>query len=133
MAKIFNPTKSPFGVRLPGNAKAFIRPGETVDLELDADQLAKLERRGCVTQNALQKMSEKEIQVSDTFAHEFIADLNRLQSQSVKSDNEGVLTNGQSLDLAFLSDDELRVMAKAKGLKLHHKTGRAKLIEALEL
>lgn len=127
MAKIFNPTKSPFGVRLPGNAKAFIRPGETVDLELDADQLAKLERRGCVVS------SEKVTQVSDTFAHEFIADLNRLQSQSVKSDNEGVLTNGQSLDLAFLSDDELRVMAKAKGLKLHHKTGRAKLIEALEL
>ena len=127
MAKIFNPTKSPFGVRLPGNVKAFIRPGETVDLELDADQLAKLEKRGCVVQ------SEKVMQVSDTFAHEFIADLNRLQGQSVKSDNEGVLTNGQSLDLAFLSDDELRVMAKGKGLKLHHKSGRAKLLEALEL
>ena len=127
MAKIFNPTKSPFGVRLPGNVKSFIRPGETVSLDLDAAQLAKLEKRGCVVQ------SEKVMQVSDTFAHEFIADLNRLQGQSVKSDNEGVLTNGQSLDLAFLSDDELRVMAKTKGLKLHHKTGRAKLIEALEL
>ena len=127
MAKIFNPTKSPFGVRLPGNVKSFIRPSETVDLELDADQLAKLERRGCVVQ------SEKVMQVSDTFAHEFIADLNRLQGQSVKSDNEGVLTNGQSLDLAFLSDDELRAMAKAKGLNLHHRAGRAKLIEALEL
>jgi len=126
MAKIFNPTKSPFGVRLPGNAKAFIRPGETVDLELDADQLAKLERRGCV-------VSEIGIQTSDTFAHEFIADLNRLQSQSVRSDNEGVLTNGQSLDLDSMTDDELRAMAKAKGLKLHHKTGRAKLLEALEL
>ena len=127
MAKISNPTKSPFGVRLTGNVKAFIRPGETVDLELDADQLANLEKRGCVVQ------SEKVMQVSDTFAHEFIADLNRLQGQSVKSDNEGVLTNGQSLDLAFLSDDELRAMAKAKGLKLHHKTGRAKLLEAMEL
>ncbi len=127
MAKIFNPTKSPFGVRLPGNAKAFIRPGETVEIDLDQDQLAKLERRGCVVQ------SEKVIQTSDTFAHEFIADLNRLQSQSVKSDNEGVLTNGQSLDLASMTDDELRDMAKAKGLKLHHKTGRAKLLEALEL
>jgi len=127
MAKIFNPTKTPFGVRLPGNVKAFIRPGETVDLDLDSEQLTKLEKRGCVVQ------SEKVTQVSDTFAHEFIADLNRLQSQSVKSDNEGVLTNGQSLDLAFLSDDELRAMAKAKGLKLHHKTGRAKLLEALEL
>ena len=127
MAKIFNPTKSPFGVRLPGNVKAFIRPGETVDLDLDSEQLAKLEKRGCVVQ------SEKVMQVSDTFAHEFIADLNRLQGQSVKSDNEGVLANGQSLDLAFLSDDELRAMAKAKGLNLHHKTGRAKLLEALEL
>ena len=117
MAKIFNPTKSPFGVRLPGNVKAFIRPGETVDLDLDSEQLAKLEKRGCVVQ------SEKVIQTSDTFA----------QTQFVKSDNDGVLTNGQSLDLAFLSDDELRVMAKAKGLKLHHKTGRAKLLEALEL
>jgi hypothetical protein len=126
MAKIFNPTKSPFGVRLPGNAKAFIRPGETVDLDLDSEQLAKLEKRGCV-------VSEKVTQVSDTFAHEFIADLNRLQTQSVKSDNDGVLTNGQSLDLAFMTDDELRAIAKAKGLKLHHKTGRAKLIEALEL
>lgn len=126
MAKIFNPTKSPFGVRLPGNVKAFIRPSETVDLELDVDQLAKLEKRGC-------EVSEKVMQVSDTFAHEFIADLNRLQGQSVKSDNEGVLTNGQSLDLAFLSDDELRAMAKYKGLKLHHKSGRAKLLEALEL
>jgi len=126
MAKIFNPTKSPFGVRLPGNVKAFIRPGETVDLDLDSEQLAKLERHGCV-------VSENDIQISDTFAHEFIADLNRLQGQSVKSDNEGVLTNGQSLDLAFKTDDELRDMAKAKGLKLHHKTGRAKLLEALEL
>ena len=126
MAKIFNPTKSPFGVRLPGNVKSFIRPGETVSLDLDAAQLAKLEKRGC-------EVSEKVTQVSDTFAHEFIADLNMLQGQSVKSDNEGVLTNGQSLDLAFRSDDELRVMAKTKGLKLHHKTGRAKLIEALEL
>lgn len=127
MAKIFNPTKSPFGVRLTGNVKAFIRPGETVDLDLDSDQLAKMEKRGCVVQ------SEKVMQVSDTFAHEFIADLNRLQGQSVKSDNDGVLTNGQSLDLALMSDDELRAMAKAKGLKLHHKTGRAKLLEALEL
>ena len=126
MAKIFNPTKSPFGVRLPGNVKSFIRPGETVDLELDADQLAKLKKRGC-------EVSEKVTQVSDTFAHEFIADLNRLQSQSVKSDNEGVLTNGQSLDLASMTDGELRAMAKHKGLNLHHKTGRAKLIEALEL
>lgn len=126
MAKIFNPTKSPFGVRLPGNVKSFIRPGETVDLELDSGQLAKLKKCGCV-------VSEIGIQTSDTFAHEFIADLNRLQSQSVKSDNEGVLTNGQSLDPAFMTDDELRDMAKAKGLKLHHKTGRAKLLEALEL
>ena len=126
MAKIFNPTKSPLGVRLPGNVKAFIRPGETVDLELDSEQLAKLERRGC-------EASEKVTQTSDTFAHEFIADLNRLQGQFIKADNEGVLTNGQSLDLAFLSDDELRAMAKDKGLKLHHKTGRAKLLEALEL
>lgn len=116
MAKIFNPTKSPFGVRLPGNVKAFIRPGETVDLDLDSDQLAKMEKRGC-------EVSEKVMQVSDTFA----------QTQFVKSDNDGVLTNGQSLDLAFLSDDELRAMAKAKGLNLHHKTGRAKLLEALEL
>lgn len=129
MAKIFNPTKSPFGVRLPGNVKAFIRPGETVDLDLDADQLAKLEKRGCV----VSETSEIGIQTSDTFAHEFIADLNRLQSQSVKSDNEGVLTNGQSLDPAFMTDDELRAIAKAKGLNLHHKTGRAKLLEALEL
>ena len=122
MAKIFNPTKSPFGVRLPGNAKAFIRPGETVDLELDSDQLDKLEKRGC-------EVSEKVKQVSDTFAHEFIADLNRLQGQS----ENAILTNGQSLDLASMTDDELRAMAKAKGLNLHHKTGRAKLIEALEL
>lgn len=126
MAKIFNPTKSPFGVRLPGNAKAFIRPGETVDLELDADQLAKLERRGCV-------VSEIGIQTSDTFAHEFIADLNRLQSQSVRSDNDDTIQTAMVDQLASLSDDELRAMAKAKGLKLHHKTGRAKLIEALEL
>ena len=127
MAKISNPTKTPYGVRLPGNVKTFIRPGETANLDLDSDQLAKLEKRGCVVQ------SEKVIQTSDTFAHEFIADLNRLQSQSVRSDNDGVLTNGQSLDLALMSDDELRAMAKAKGLKLHHKSGRAKLLEALEL
>jgi len=112
MAKIFNPTKSPFGVRLPGNVKAFIRPGETVDLDLDSEQLTKLEKRGCVVQ------SEKVTQVSDIDLSEYA---------------DGVLTNGQSLDLASMTDDELRVMAKAKGLKLHHKTGRAKLIEALEL
>ena len=126
MAKIFNPTKSPFGVRLPGNVKAFIRPGETVDLELDAAQLAKLKKRGC-------EVSEKVTQVSDTFAHEFIADLNRLQGQSVKSDNEGTIQTAMSDQIASLTDDELRAMAKAKGLNLHHKTGRAKLLEALEL
>jgi hypothetical protein len=123
MAKIFNPTKSPFGVRLPGNVKSFIRPGETVDLELDADQLAKLKKRGC-------EVSEKVTQVSDTFAHEFIADLNRLQGQS---DNDDTIQDAMVDQIASLTDDELRVMAKAKGLKLHHKTGRAKLIEALEL
>ena len=123
MAKIFNPTKSPFGVRLPGNVKSFIRPGETVDLELDADQLAKLKKRGC-------EVSEKVTQVSDTFAHEFIADLNRLQGQS---DNDDTIQTAMANQVNSLTDDELRVMAKAKGLKLHHKTGRAKLIEALEL
>lgn len=123
MAKIFNPTKTPFGVRLPGNVKSFIRPGETVDLELDADQLAKLKKRGC-------EVSEKVTQVSDTFAHEFIADLNRLQGQS---DNDDTIQDAMVDQIASLTDDELRVMAKAKGLKLHHKTGRAKLIEALEL
>lgn len=30
------------------------------------------------------------------------------------------------------TDDELRELAKSSGLNLHHKTGRAKLIEALE-
>jgi len=123
MAKIFNPTKSPFGVRLPGNVKAFIRPGETVDLDLDSEQLAKLERHGCV-------VSENDIQISDTFAHEFIADLNRLQGQS---DNEDAIQDAMVDQIASLTDDELRDMAKAKGLKLHHKTGRAKLLEALEL
>lgn len=123
MAKIFNPTKSPFGVRLPGNAKAFIRPGETVDLDLDSEQLAKLEKRGCV-------VSEIGIQTSDTFAHEFIADLNRLQGQS---DNDDTIQDAMVDQIASLTDDELRAMAKAKGLKLHHKTGRAKLLEALEL
>lgn len=116
MAKIFNPTKSPFGVRLPGNAKAFIRPGETVDLELDTDQLAKLERRGCVVSDGLECIpgavhivSEKVTQVPDTIQ---TAMANQVDS---------------------LTDGELRAMAKHKGLKLHHKTGRAKLIEALEL
>ena len=123
MAKIFNPTKSPFGVRLPGNVKSFIRPGETVDLELDADQLAKLKKRGC-------EVSEKVTQVSDTFAHEFIADLNRLQGLS---DNDDTIQDAMVDQIASLTDDELRAMAKYKGLKLHHKTGRAKLLEALEL
>ena len=124
MAKIFNPTKSPFGVRLPGNVKAFIRPGETVDLDLDSDHLAKLKKRGCVVS------SEKVMQVSDTFAHEFIADLNRLQGQS---DNDDTIQDAMVDQIASLTDDELRAMAKAKGLNLHHKTGRAKLLEALEL
>ncbi len=124
MAKIFNPTKSPFGVRLPGNVKSFIRPGETVDLDLDSDQLAKMEKRGCVVQ------SEKVMQVSDTFAHEFIADLNRLQGLS---DNDDTIQTAMGDQPASLTDDELRAMAKAKGLKLHHKSGRAKLLEALEL
>ena len=124
MAKIFNPTKTPFGVRLPGNVKAFIHPGATVTIDLDSDQLAKLENRGCVVQ------SEKVIQTSDTFAHEFIADLNRLQGQS---DNEDAIQDAMVDQIASLTDDELRAMAKANGLKLHHKTGRAKLLEALEL
>ena len=119
MAKIFNPTKSPFGVRLPGNVKAFIRPGATVEIDLDQDQLAKLERRGCV-------VSETYTPFSDTFAHEFIADINRLQNS-----NPDPIATAMVDQLASLSDDELRAMAKAKGLNLHHKTGRAKLIEAL--
>ena len=112
MAKIFNPTKSPFGVRLPGNVKSFIRPGETVSLDLDAAQLAKLEKRGCVVQ------SEKVMQVSDIDLSEYAA---------------GVIARTGGIDPASLTDDELHAMAKAKGLKLHHKTGRAKLLEALEL
>lgn len=121
MAKIFNPTKTPFGVRLANNRKAFIHSGATVDIDLDQDQLAKLERRGCV-------VSEKKIQVSDNFAHEFIADLNRLQN-SIPAPIASAMAN----QVDSLTDDELRDMAKAKGLKLHHKTGRAKLLEALEL
>lgn len=116
MAKIFNPTKTPFGVRLANNRKAFIHPGATVEIDLDQDQLAKLERRGCVVSDGLECIpgavhivSEKVTQVPDTIQ---TAMANQVDS---------------------LTDDELRDMAKAKGLKLHHKTGRAKLLEALEL
>jgi 7-cyano-7-deazaguanine synthase in queuosine biosynthesis len=55
-----------------------------------------------------------------------------LQTQFVKSDNEAIQT-AMANQVDSLTDDELRAMAKAKGVKLHHKTGRAKLLEALEL
>ena len=117
MAKIFNPTKSPFGVRLANNRKAFIHPGATVTIGLDQDQLDKLERRGCI-------VSETGIQTSD---------VSPIDHAMTAQPAIGPIADAMANQVASLTDDELRAMAKAKGLKLHHKTGRAKLLEALEL
>ena len=68
-------------------------------------------------------LSEKDTQISDIDAPiEWPVDL-----------PQETLTNGQypDNDYTFLSDDELRAIVKDKGLNVHHKAGRAKLLEAL--
>ena len=114
MTKIFNPTKTPIGVRVNG-ALAIIKPECEADLELTQAQSEKLARMGLV-------LSEKDTQTSDTNAPvEGPVDLPQDVDIGQYPDN----------DYTFLSDDELRVIVKDKGLNVHHKAGRAKLLEAL--
>mgnify|MGYP003532789106 CR=1 FL=1 len=113
MTKIFNPTKTPVGVRVNGVHK-IIKPNGEADLELTQAQSEKLIRMGLV-------LSEKDTQTLDIDAP-IIGPVDLPQE---------TLTNGQSLDYAFMTDDELRAIVKANGLNVHHKAGRAKLLEAL--
>ena len=117
MTKIFNPTKTPVGVRVNGVHK-IIKPNGESDLELTQAQSEKLIRMGLT-------LSEKDTQTSDI-------DLDAPIEGPVDLPQE-TLTSGQypDNDYTFLSDDELRAIVKANGLNVHHKAGRAKLLEAL--
>lgn len=113
MAEIHNPTKTPRAIRHNGSAY-LIRPGATVNLELSEPQLKKLTRLG------LELMGRLEFDPSV----EPVADGDL---GAVDASFSGAFVRS----LESLNDEELRAMAKAQGLKLHHKAGRAKLIEAL--
>mgnify|MGYP003527169574 CR=1 FL=1 len=105
MTKIFNPTKTPVGVRVNGVHK-IIKPNCEADLELTQAQSEKLARMGLV-------LSEKDTQTSDIDAP---IDLDADTGPQLYED---------------MTDDELRAIVKDKGLNVHHKAGRAKLLEAL--
>lgn len=104
MTKIFNPSKTPVGIRINGAHKV-IRPNTTVDLPIDESQAAKLAKRG--------------LEVDFAF------------SEPLPSQEPLPVQEAEVLDYSAYTDDELREVAKANGVYVHHKAGRAKLLEAL--
>ena len=114
MTKIFNPTKTPVGVRVNGVHK-IIKPNGEADLELTQAQSEKLIRMGMV-------LSEKDMQTLDTSAP---------IEGPVSLPQDADIGQYPDNDYTFLFDDELRAIVKDKGLNVHHKAGRAKLLEAL--
>lgn len=111
--KIHNPRPATQGIWVSGQ-RVMVRSGAGLILEMGDDDAAAARKRV--------ELSEIRAQVSDE--PERIA---HIEFQEV----EPAITNGQSLDLAFLSDDQLRDLAKSRGIKVHHKAGRAKLLEAI--
>lgn len=108
--KIHNPRPATQGIWVDGR-RVMVRSGAGLILEMGEGDAASAKKR--VTLEAIGQEPER-------IAH--------IEFQEV----EPVVTNGQSLDLAFLSDDQLRDLAKSRGIKVHHKAGRAKLLEALQ-
>ena len=119
--KIHNPRPATQGIWVSGQ-RVMVRSGTGLILELGEDDAAAARKR--VTLEAIGQEPDP-VQVVATDA--FVERIAQVEFQEI----EPAITNGQSLDLAFLSDDELRAMCKTKGIKVHHKAGRAKLLDAL--
>jgi hypothetical protein len=115
MHDIFNPQKAAIGIVLESGRRIFLRPTDSTMAELSALDVARAGRKGL----RVTEREESALEVRD----------NPETLPSGKVDE--TITNGQSLDLAFMTDDQLRALAASRSIKVHHKAGRAKLLAAL--
>lgn len=125
--KIHNPRPATQGIWASGQ-RVFIKPGATIERDLEPDEAIRAARRVTVTllDQGPERIAHTEfLEQPDTFAHEFIADINRLQADRVEHQEV------EAVNFDTMTDDQLRSYAKSIGLKIHHKAGRAKILEAL--
>lgn len=107
--KIHNPHAATQGIWASG-ARKFIAPEAGLILELTEYEAERAARR--VVIEAVEQEPER-------IAHVEFNEVVPIEFREVEP------------DLNSLTDDELRAMAKSRSIKVHHKAGRAKLLEAL--
>lgn len=132
--KIHNPRPATQGIWVSGQ-RVMVRSGSGLILEMGEDDAQQARKRVELSEIRASFSDEPEriAQVEfgekpDTFAHEFIADINRLQAERVEFQEVEPATP----NFDTMTDDQLRDYARSLGLKIHHKAGRAKILEALQ-
>ena len=113
--KIHNPRPATQGIWVDGR-RVMVKPGATIEREMSVDDAHQARKRVTVEAIGPVEFETK----PDTFAHGFIADINRLQA-----------AEPNPVDFDLMTDGQLRDLAKSRGIKVHHKAGRAKILEAL--
>ena len=110
--KIHNPRPATQGIWVSGQ-RVMVRSGAGLILEMGEDDAQRAARRVTVEAIGQEQVEFQEVEPSDATI------------------DDGPTLPASELNLDVLTDNQLRDLAKSKGIKVHHKAGRAKLLDAL--